>query len=45
MRAVLVLRALALALHDDAARHVRDADGTVGLVEVLIERAVVGDAR
>ena len=31
--AVVVLRALALALHDDAARHVGDAHHAVGLVE------------
>src|SRR5260370_30914373 len=35
MRPVLVLRALALALHDDARRQVGDADRAVGLVDVL----------
>src|SRR5204863_4337082 len=35
MRPVLVLRALALALHDDAARLMGDADRAVGLVDVL----------
>ena len=34
-RAVLVLRALVLALDDDARRQVRDADRRVGLVDVL----------
>ena len=38
-RAVLVLRALVLALDDDAARQVRDADRRVGLVDVLAARA------
>ena len=34
-RAVLVLRALVLALHDDAGRNVRDADRGLRLVDVL----------
>ena len=34
-RAVLVLRALVLALDHDARRQVRDADGGIGLVDVL----------
>ena len=38
-RAVLVLRALVLALDDDARRHVRDADRRIGLVDVLAARA------
>src|SRR4051794_6154712 len=37
--AVLRLRALVLALHDYAARPVRDPDGRVGLVDVLAARA------
>src|SRR5205823_13956711 len=39
VRAVLVLRALALALHDYAARHVGDAHRAVGLVYVLPARS------
>ena len=35
MRAVLVLRALARALHDNPARHMGDAHRAVGLVDVL----------
>jgi hypothetical protein len=35
MRPVLVLRALALALHHDVGRQVGDADRAVGLVDVL----------
>ena len=37
--AVLVLRAVVLTLHDDVGRQVGDADGAVGLVDVLPPRA------
>ena len=37
--AVLVLRTLLLARHDDAGRLVRDADGRIGLVDVLAARS------
>ena len=37
---VLVLRALLLHEDDDAARHVRDADGRFGLVDVLAAGAL-----
>ncbi len=40
LRPVLVLRLVVLALHDDAGRHVGDADGAVGLVDVLAAGAL-----
>ena len=33
-----MLRAIVLALHDDAGRQMRDADGRIGLVDVLAAR-------
>ena len=48
MGTILVLRALALALHDNAARHVRDPHRAVGLVDVLTtstRRAIGVDAQ